>query len=129
MKVTVIIPQLPKMANSGRGWNWRVDWADKKRWYEIMSLRMKQYRPVEPLQELAVTLTRCSSKEPDFDGLVHGFKPVVDSLVRLGFVINDRMSNLKATYKWEPSPRNKGFIRIEMELPDPPKAHISDMTC
>lgn len=75
-----------------------------------------QYRQSPPCQRAHVTLTRGSSREPDFEALVVSFKPVVDALVRAGVIQDDNPKVIgQPTYKWEPAGRGKGFIRVKVE--------------
>lgn len=71
---------------------------------------------MSPLAKAKLTLTRHSSTEPDYDGLVSSFKPCIDALIMANVIENDRMSNVgKPTYLWELAPRNKGHITIKVE--------------
>ena len=124
LKLVITLPGLPKMANGGHG-HWRKDWAEKKLWQDLMALQLKKHAPPAPFKKIKVKFIRFSSSEPDYDGLVHGFKPIRDSLKRLGFVIDDKTRNIEALYLWDKAPPKKGYIQLEIELPD---IHSSDMT-
>ncbi len=54
--------------------------------------------PKVPLEKARLTLIRHSHRMLDFDGMVGSFKPVVDSLVSCGVLIDDRWSVLG---KWD----------------------------
>lgn len=61
-------------------------------------LREKKAMPLSPLKKAHIRLIRHSHRTLDFDGLVGSFKPVVDSLVSAGVILDDRWSVLG---KWE----------------------------
>jgi hypothetical protein len=94
--ITFEIHGLPKMANGGHG-HWRADYAHKQMWRKM------------------ATFTRCSSSEPDDDGLVHGFKATRDALKHFGVIVDDRPSCLKSEYKWERAKRGAGKIKVSVE--------------
>jgi hypothetical protein len=62
-----------------------------------------------------VLLTRLSSTEPDFDGLVSGFKVILDSLIKCGVLEDDNPKVIgHPTYAWEKCKKGEGRIRIEV---------------
>lgn len=72
--------------------------------------------PKEPLKKAKVTLSRFSTREPDFDGLVCSFKPILDGLTNSKIIIDDKMSVIgQPTYKWEKIGKGKGKIHILVE--------------
>lgn len=108
---------LPRMSNaSGRS---RGFWAirqETKKWKDAVTAIARSKRPPKPLVKAKVTLTRFSSVSPDYDGLVTGFKPVLDGLVAGGILENDKFANIGApTYLWERAPGGKGKIRVRVE--------------
>jgi Holliday junction resolvase RusA-like endonuclease len=105
---------LPKMANGGHG-HWRAEHASRKKWHELVGQQLLGRVPRRPLKRTRVIFTRCSSSEPDFDGLVHGFKPVRDALVKFGVLEDDKPRNLVGEYYWEKAAPKKGRIRVEIE--------------
>jgi hypothetical protein len=73
-------------------------------------------KPQSPLHAAVLTLTRCSSQEPDFDGLVSGFKSVVDGLVESGILKTDKVGCIsQPKYLWEKAPAGKGKIKVRVE--------------
>lgn len=114
MKLTVTIAGLPRMANGGHG-SWQQSAAERKKWKAKVARELAGMAPTRPFTKIRVTFIRLSSVEPDYDGLVHGFKPVRDALVKFGFVVDDKNKNLEAVYSWEKADQGKGHIRIEME--------------
>jgi hypothetical protein len=61
-------------------------------------LREKNAIPLSPLAKAHIRLIRHSHRTLDFDGLVGSLKPVVDSLVSAGVILDDRWSVLG---KWD----------------------------
>lgn len=70
-------------------------------------------------------LTRHSSIEPDYDGLVYSFKALIDALQppkggkkpRIGasVIVDDKPSVIGVPdYKWEKAPRGQGHVTIEV---------------
>jgi Holliday junction resolvase RusA-like endonuclease len=105
---------LPKMANGGH-FSWQRDYRVKKQWQKLVGQAIRFQTPSKPMARVRATFTRFSSMTPDFDGLVHGFKPIVDALKHFGVIIDDKISNLDAAYKWEKASPGKGMIRVELE--------------
>jgi hypothetical protein len=113
LNIAVTIQGLPRMANGGHG-SWQRGARERREWKVRVARELIGLAPAVPLDRLYVRFTRCSSVEPDYDGLVHGFKPVRDALVRYGFVVDDRNQNVVAEYLWKRTPLRKGHIRVEM---------------
>lgn len=110
------IPGLPKIITNGSQGSWRAKWAHAKRWQHSVFFEVKQSGYVVCLAKAKVTLTRHSSREPDFDGLVASFKPVIDGLVIAGVLVNDKTDNIgQPEYRWEKTARAKGFITVKVE--------------
>lgn len=60
-------------------------------------------------------LIRHSQTEPDFDGLVSSFKPIIDGLVISGVLENDRSANIgQPDYHWEYAPPKAGKITVRI---------------
>lgn len=92
--------------------------AEARKWKKIVTDHTILHKaiPPKPLKRAKLTLTRCSSQEPDFDGLVSSFKHIIDGLILGGIIENDKMSNIgQPTYIWEKAPREKGKVIIEVE--------------
>jgi Holliday junction resolvase RusA-like endonuclease len=108
------IRDLPKMANieSGKS-HWRYAEREVKKWRNLVWLTVRSKKPPEPLVRVKLTLIRFSSSEPDYDGLVRGFKSVVDGLRVCGVLKDDRLKNTGPwDCHWQYAPRGKGFIRV-----------------
>lgn len=118
MNLAIRIDGLPKMANGGHR-NWGADASDKKKWRMKVARELVGLGPTVPFKKIKVIFTRHSAVEPDDDGNAHGFKPIRDALVKLGFVVDDKPSNMEAHYRWQKAPKTKGFITIEIEGIEP----------
>ena len=92
-------------AKEARVWKARVGWVAKK-----------QGLPKAPLSKAHLTLIRLSAISPDADGLVSSFKHIIDGLVAIGVLENDKMANIgMPDYVWEKCSRGKGSIRVIVE--------------
>lgn len=61
-------------------------------------------------------MIRRSSRSPDYDGLVHSFKPVMDALKFHGIIQDDSMANIGVPeYRWEKTQSGKGHIQLIVE--------------
>lgn len=107
---------LPKMSNQLLRGHWRAKHGHSTLWKSKTLTAIAGRAPEMPLKRARLTLTRCSSVEPDYDGLVSTFKHVIDGLVKAGVLENDKPSNIVAMHcTWEPVPPRKGFIRVRVE--------------
>jgi Holliday junction resolvase RusA-like endonuclease len=69
--------------------------------------------PDRPLEKAEVTLIRYSSRSPDYDGLVHSFKPVVDALKKCLIIKDDNMQVIgRPEYQWIKASPKEGRIEI-----------------
>lgn len=119
-RLSFTLPGLPRMQNpSGRPMHWTILKKEKDQWHWAVGLVVKAAKQGAgrlPLKRARVTITRCSSVEPDYDGLVSGGKRILDALVKCGVLENDKMSNIGApTYLWEKAPRNNGQVKVLIE--------------
>lgn len=118
-------PGLTRMTNnSGRS---KTHWRDKQKERDqlqrtVASLLLAHPRPQSPLRYAHLTLTRHSSVAPDPDGLVAGFKFVVDALVKFGILVDDRYTEIgMPKYLWKKCPAGKGHLSVIVEESlDPP---------
>lgn len=117
-ELKLTIPGLPKTANAGARRHWRAQMAHAQQWQKSVIVAVGSNRPPAPLQMARLVLTRVSSAEPDYDGLVSSFKPVIDGLIKAGVLANDKMQNIgRPEYNWEKGRRGHGSIRIEVLEP------------
>lgn len=108
---------LPKMSNQLLRGHWRAKHGHAVKWkaYAIGEIE-RNGKPARPLQKATLSLTRHSSHEPDFDGLVSSFKHIIDALVTSEVIENDKQSIIgQPTYLWKKAPPGKGFITVKVE--------------
>lgn len=110
------IKGLPKTTNSGGRTHWSIKAREAKYWINIVVFATVTQRPKTPFQKAKLTLTRCSSVESDFDGLVSSFKHVIDGLIAARIIVGDKMSNIgQPVYRWEKAKPKVGRIKITIE--------------
>ena len=112
-RLRFIIKGLPRMANGGHG-SWQRTAGERKKWKSKVARELAGLAPDRPFTKIRAVFIRRSFVEPDYDGLVHGFKAIRDALVRYAFVVNDRTSNIEAVYRWEKAPQGGGHIEVEI---------------
>jgi Holliday junction resolvase RusA-like endonuclease len=109
---------LPRMANLGNRSHWRHAHAEAKRWQAAVTLATIGKRPATPLDRYRLTLTRYSSVQPDFDGLVRGFKSVVDGLRVAKVISDDKLDNSGAwDCRWVKCKKGEGKVVVRVEAP------------
>lgn len=112
------INELPKMANpsGAKSTHWRYAKREVDKWRRMVWAAVGSKKPLSPLKKVKLTLTRCSSVEPDYDGLVRGFKSVIDGLRNCGVLEDDRLSNTGVwDVRWEKAPPKKGKIIVNVQ--------------
>lgn len=115
-RLEITIPGLPKMANQQLRGSWRAKHGHAVLWKRKVWKYVWHLRPETPLEKAKITITRGSSMEADFDGLVSGGKHLIDGLVEAAVIINDKPSCIgQPCYHWERAARGKGFVRILVE--------------
>lgn len=109
---------LPKRPNQSSGASWHSRHRESQRWHKRVLGRMLLERkspPPAPLKRAQLTLIRHSSRAPDYDGLVHSFKPVVDALKKCLVISDDNMGVIgRPDYKWEKAGQKAGKIEIRV---------------
>ncbi len=109
------INRLPKTINAIGRKHWAIKARETKDFHFLVADAVRDRKPTLPLQKARLVLTRHSASEPDFDGLVSGFKHTIDGLVKAGVLINDKPTNISPTYRWQKAPSGKGFITVAVE--------------
>lgn len=111
------LPGLPKMTNAKRRLaHWAQLQQEANKWKQTLMLYLVGKKPASPLERAKLTLIRGSSVEPDYDGLVSGFKHVIDGLVQAGILMNDKRENIGVPeYAWTYAKAKEGFIRVRVE--------------
>jgi Holliday junction resolvase RusA-like endonuclease len=116
--MTIEINGLPRMTN-----NLRVHWSVKNResnkWKEFIFHAVNEQGTVRPkyaLKKAKITITRFSSKRPDYDGLVSCGKHLLDGLINAGIIVDDSYEVIgNPIYLWELAKIRKGKMRITVE--------------
>lgn len=112
----VAVQIMPKMTNTLNSMNWRARHGESQKIKRAVWACVWPYKPLHPFKRAKISLTRFSSKQPDYDGLVSSFKHVIDTLTETGIIVNDRLSEIGIpTYAWVSCPPTKGFIKIRVE--------------
>ncbi len=111
----ITIPGLPPM-NTSDGGNWQRRFRAKKRWEREVFTATRGMLPEKPLDRARVTITRHSgSRRPDFENLTQGGKALLDGLVKVGVIADDRPEVIgQPDYLWEPAPPKHGKVRIQV---------------
>lgn len=114
--ITIIIKDLPKMPNSLLRKHWAIITKEKNKWHTYTKLCLGLGKPKEPFKKARLVLTRFSTREPDYDGLVGSFKYVVDGLVKAGVIIDDKVSVIgQSEYKWVQAKKVDQRIEVTIE--------------
>lgn len=113
------LPGLPRTTNASHV-HWAIKSKHNKKWKEAVYWRAhKLGLPVKPLASAKLTLTRFSAKEPDFDGLVSSFKPLIDGLTKAGVILDDKQSVIgQPRYLWQFAKMREGRVTILVESVD-----------
>lgn len=112
------IPRLPAMTNSIGRKHWGAKHKERVIWQRLISEQVYLLKINSlGLTKANLSFTRFSSKPPDYDGLVSGFKVILDSLVKCGVLIDDNVTIIgQPSYKWEYRPTKQGGrVRIRIE--------------
>jgi hypothetical protein len=129
---TLEIDGLPQMTNpSGRRTHWVLKMREAQKWKQIVLAAVRRAGPAPiklPVEKAQLRCTRFSSVCPDPDGLVSGFKHIIDGLVAAEVLKNDRISNIGfPNYDWERVPPGHGKIRVVLILDEdkqPPQQEL-----
>lgn len=111
---------LPESTNrTRRDGHWAATYRKREGWKEMVYYAILEHRqrpPQAPLTKAQLKLTRCSSVQPDFEGLVSTFKAILDGLVKCGVLVDDNMNVIgQPDYRWEKTKPGRGKIRIEVQ--------------
>lgn len=110
------IPELPKPINRLGGKHWAQMKRYRDYWHQLVAAAVCGKKPREPLKRAKLTLVRYSSVQPDWDGNVSSWKPVVDGLKYAGIIEDDRVSCIDwPVCKWEKAPPKQGRIFVAVE--------------
>ncbi len=114
-KLKLCIKGLPKQTNASYRCHWTTRMKEARKWKALVESLARNKKPKTPLKSAHLKLTRFSSREPDWDGLVSGFKHVIDGLKASGIILDDKMSIIgKPDYFWTKTSPKDGKIEIEV---------------
>jgi hypothetical protein len=115
-KLELILIGLPQRINEAPGASWHTRYKESQRWHKRVLGRMLIGRlspPLLPLEKAHLTLIRHSRRAPDYDGLVHSFKPVIDALKKCLIIKDDNMRIIgRPDYRWEKAAPKDGKIEV-----------------
>jgi hypothetical protein len=116
-KLELSLAKLPDLQAAGQvPKHWAVRNREKVWWRnQIAWWVVSKGKPEKPLQRASVTLTRCSTQEPDRDNLFASMKHILDSLVHAQVIENDKPSCIDLVCRWERAKRGQGGVRIVVE--------------
>ncbi len=87
---------LPKSMNKSLRAGMFANRRETAKWESYIASECRDLLPPAPLMSARITLVRHSHRTLDFDGVVGSMKPVVDSLVRAGILLDDSWKVLGA---------------------------------
>lgn len=112
----VTIEGLPPIISNGAHRHWRVAAGIRRAWVTRAMAHFLKHKPREPYKKAKLTLTRASSRQPDYDGLVISMKPIIDALKQAGIIYDDGPNIIgQPEYRWERVGRRAGFVRVRVE--------------
>lgn len=115
------IGKLPCMTNAIGRRHWSAKHKERVIWQRLVSEQCYLHKINSlALTKVKLSFVRCSSRPPDFDGLVSGFKVVIDSLVKCGVITDDNVTIVgQPSYTWEHRPTKQGGrVKIKIETED-----------
>lgn len=112
-----IIDDLPSMTNRSSGRHWSIRARERVKWQRLVDVHVDKFKLRGlGLEKIKLTFVRFSSKAPDYDGLVSGFKIVMDSLVKSGVMVDDNMKVTGIPFcDWSYRPTKQGG-RISVKI-------------
>lgn len=112
------IEDLPHMTNKIAGRHWAAKAKERVKWGRLVQHECSRLGISGiGLTTATITFTRHSSKEPDFDGLVSGFKAITDSLKGCGVIVDDKPSVIgQSRFIWCYRPTKQGgMVTVKIE--------------
>lgn len=115
VSLEMFIPFLPKTPNQMLRRHWTVVMNEKKQWHNLVAFYSPRYDG-KPMQKAKLIMTRRSSRQPDFDGLVGSFKHVLDGIVKMKIIADDKYEVIgDSTYRWEKVKKDKQGVHVVIE--------------
>jgi len=107
----VFVDYLPPMNTAHTRRHWSAAHKEKQKWIKLLLIAFpKAKMPDQPLQKSEITITRMSSREPDFDNMVMAAKPIFDALQKRGIIVDDAPRNVKRDYRWRKETERTGTL-------------------
>lgn len=109
------IPEATPSLNRVWGGHWSKKHELRKRWAWLVRAARLQAKVFDPpnYPRAKLTIERFGGKHLDHDNFVAGTKPMMDSLVKEGFIVNDSPSHISTTYVQHVGKQRGTVIRIE----------------
>ncbi len=107
-RAEAIFHGLPPLQSHRRRAHWAQVHREDRVWKQAVHWRFATRAPSAPLSHAGVTCIRVSMQEPDYDNLVHSFKPLLDGLVAARVLEDDKPRNFVGghpDYHWRKAPR------------------------
>lgn len=93
--LTFTINVLPITLNEALSKSWRKRHTSFELIHNLVHLKSRDKKPLEPIKKAHISLTRYSSGTLDRDNMFFTFKPVIDGLVMAGVIIDDGFDQVK----------------------------------
>lgn len=115
-KLEFVMSGLPKMSNQLFAGSWKIRAGNANIWKRKVWKSCWHLAPKVPLGQARITLVRFSTRRPDSDGLVSGFKPIIDGLVEAKIIIGDSFDIIGfPKYEWEKTRVGHGKVSVKVE--------------
>jgi hypothetical protein len=95
MKIPEASPSLNKYAFS----NWRVQYRDKQRWLMMLTVAAKEANATKATGKRSVHVERHGRRALDMDNGFGGLKPILDSLRKIGLLLDDDAKSLMLSFE------------------------------
>lgn len=114
-RIEFILKGLPPTINSIGRKHWTVKNKITKLWKTKVVVAVGPNKPTVPLKTFNLILTRYSSASCDPDNLPGTFKHIIDGLVDIDVLEDDKEENvLSLECRQEKTQKGAGFVRIEV---------------
>lgn len=99
----------------------RMHWAQKRKYQKDLTWSIRALGPIwpAPASRCRIHIIRANPKPyPDYDGMIGGFKPLLDALVTCGYIEDDSPGVIESlTAMSVIAPRQKGYTVTEIWIP------------
>lgn len=106
---------LPKLTNQLSRSKWQPRMKEATKWKDAVIIACYGKAPPKPLTKAKISFIRYSACRPDFDGLVSGFKRILDGLRLANIILDDNYDVIgQPEYSWERAPKSQGKVKIKV---------------